>query len=288
MPELPDLVHIRERLSDELVGQTILTARFGDPVVLRLMVPGTPEAFLEDAVFGAVQRRGHFLRFELSKKRLIVVNAMLVGRYTIGEPLPPKRVPVSVGMALRLGDGRELRYLDEKRMGKIYLSARDQEAQIPVYSQLGVDISGKAFTPALFAKLLARRRDQVRNFLMDKSALASIGNCYADEILYDARIHPKTFCNKLLEEERTRLYGSIRTVLDNATAEIRRRAPPLEKKLRDFVQVRGRQGQPCNACGDTIRSVRVGSSDACFCPNCQPASRALFIAWGSKTRRHED
>ena len=119
---------------------------------------------------------------------------------------------------------------------------------------------------------------------MDKRALASIGNAYADEILFAARLHPKTFCNKLDAAALDALYEAIRAVLREAIAEIRRRDEPIDVKVRDFLKVRGRDGKPCLVCGTTIRAVRVGDGDACFCPSCQPETRKLFVNWRAKRR----
>jgi formamidopyrimidine-DNA glycosylase len=117
-------------------------------------------------------------------------------------------------------------------------------------------------------------------FLMDKAALASIGNAYADEILFAAGIHPKTFVRALGAADLDRLYAAVVQVLRHAIDEIERRDQPIDVKVRDFLAVRGRDGQPCPRCGTKIRSVRVGGGDACFCPTCQPATRRLFVDWG--------
>ena len=181
----------------------------------------------------------------------------------------------------------ELRYLDEKRMGKVYVVPRARLAEVPVLGRLGVDLLSPAFTLETFRDLARKRRDQVRQFLMDKSALASIGNAYADEILFAARLHPKTFTSKLSPEEIDRLYQAIGEVTRRAIEEIRRRDEPIEVKVRDFLSVRGRDGQPCPVCATTIRAVRVGDGDACFCPQCQPATRSLFVDWSKLPRRVE-
>ncbi|HVV48663.1 MAG TPA: zinc finger domain-containing protein, partial [Polyangia bacterium] len=178
----------------------------------------------------------------------------------------------------------ELQYVDEKRMGKVYLARAADEGQIPVYGQLGLDLTSPAFTREAFGAAIAGRRDQVRAFLMDKRALASIGNAYADEILFAARIHPKTFCRKLDPAAVDALYEAIGRVLADAVAEIRRRDEPPEVKVRDFLKVRGRDGKPCLVCGTTIRAVRVGDGDACFCPHCQPETRKLFVTWSNLNR----
>jgi formamidopyrimidine-DNA glycosylase len=282
MPELPDLVHVEEVLNGALAGKTITDARTGDPTVLRLMLREPFPAVLVGRRLQGVQRRGHFLRFDLGDDLVIVINAMLVGRYKLVPALPRaerKKDPRALGLALSFEGAPELQYLDEKRMGKVYVARAADEGTIPVYGQLGVELLSPAFTREAFGKIFAKRRDQVRPFLMDKRALASIGNAYADEILFAAGIHPKTFCRKLEPASVDALYGAIGRVLSEAIAEIRRRNEPHEVKVRDFLKVRGRDGKPCLVCGTTIRAVRVGDGNACFCPTCQPETRKLFVSW---------
>ncbi len=277
MPELPDLIHVARRLGATLVGRKVVGGRVGDPTPLRLLSGEPFPACLVGQGLNAVARVGQYLRFDFGD-RLLVVNAMLVGKYVLASGAPA-RDPVSLVFALGFDDGSELRYLDDKRMGKIYVARRDQEAEVPGYRDLGVDVLSDDLTPDRFAALVRKRRDQVRNFLLDKKALAAIGNAYADEILFDARIHPKTFCHQLAPDDVARLHASVRDVLRRATDEIARRDPPVDEKLRDFLLVRGRAGKPCPRCSTTLRAVRVGAGDADFCPKCQPAARSLFIDW---------
>lgn len=289
MPELPDLVHVEAELRRALVGRRVAAARTGDPLVLRVMVREPFPEVLVGRRLEDVSRRGHFLRFALEGELVLVVNAMLVGKYKLLAPgadntKGKKKDPVSLGLALVFDDGQELDYLDDKRMGKVYVAAAKDEGSIPVYGQLGLDLMSPAFTRAALGALITKRRDQVRQFLMDKSALASVGNAYADEILFAARLHPKTFCHKLSPPEIDALYEAIPRVLEGAIAEIRRRREPIDVKVRDFLAVRGRDGQPCRVCGATIRAVRVGGGDACFCPTCQPTARKLFVDWSRLPR----
>ncbi len=282
MPELPDLVHVEEVLRPALEGKTITAARTGDPTVLRLMVREPFPEVLVGRRLETIARRGHFMRFGLQGGLVIVVNAMLAGRYKLIPPGPEaakKKDPRALGLALVFDGAPELQYVDEKRMGKVYLARAEDEGQIPVYGQLGLDLTSPAFTRAAFAAAIARRRDQVRAFLMDKRALASLGNAYADEVLFAAGLHPKTFCHKLDPAAVDALYEAIGGVLSAAIDEIRRRNEPPEVKVRDFLKVRGRDGKPCLVCGTTIRAVRVGDGDACFCPQCQPETRKLFVSW---------
>lgn len=280
MPELPDLVHVERVLAKALVGRRVVAVRTGDPTVLRVMLPETFAAAIEGRVVEGIARRGHFMRFALSDDRVVVVNAMLVGKYQLLAPPVAQKDPVALGFAWRFEDGQELRYVDDRRMGKVYVAALADEAKIPVYGTLGVDLLSPSFDRAAFLALAKKRRDQVRAFLMDKAALASIGNAYADEILFAAGIHPKTMTRQLSDEERDRLFEAIGGVLRGAIDEIARRGEPVDVKVRDFLAVRGRDGKPCPKCGTTIRTVRVGDGDACFCPSCQPAARKLFVDWG--------
>jgi len=290
MPELPDLVHVEAGLRAALAGKRITAARTGDPTVLRVMVTQPFPDVLAGRRLETIDRRGHFMRFALEGDLVIVVNAMLVGRYKLiaagAAADKAKKDPRSLGLALTFDDAPELQYLDEKRMGKVYVAAAADEAKIPVYGQLGLDVMSPSFTREAFGKVAARRRDQVRAFVMDKRALASIGNAYADEILFAARLHPKTFCNKLDAAALDALYAAIGQVLRDAIEEIRRRDEPIDVKVRDFLKVRGRDGKPCLVCGTTIRAVRVGDGDACFCPSCQPETRKLFINWSGSASAH--
>lgn len=280
---MPDLVHVEAVLARSVCGLPIVDARVGDPVVLRLMLPEPFPAVLLGKRIADVKRRGQFLRFDLDDGLCLVVNAMLTGRYSLATVgTPPGRDPI---LALALSGGTELRYSDETRMGKIYVARVDQLDQIPGFASLGVDLLSEDFTLPYIRRLVARRRDQVRQFLLDKTALASIGNAYADEILFAARLHPKTFCHKLQPDEVQRLYAAIRNTLDSAIREIQARNLPIEVKVRDFLKVRGRAGEPCLVCGTTIRRVRVGRDDACFCPICQPTERKPFVDFRNVPKR---
>jgi len=276
VPELPDLVHIESVLARAVCGLRIAEIRMGDPVVLRLMVPGPLPALLTDRRITEVKRVGQFLRFSLEGGLFLVVNAMLTGRYALVGP-GKSRASKALILAMRLENGIELQYSDETRMGKIYVAKAQHLAEIPGFRDLGVDLLSPDFTLDRFRTLACKRREQVRQFLLDKTALASIGNAYADEILFAAKLHPKTFCHQLHPEDVDRLFAAVRDTLAWAMDEIEARDQPIENKVRDFLKVRGRAGQPCATCTTIIRKVRVGRDDACFCPTCQPTTRKLFV-----------
>ena len=274
MPELPDLEYVVPQLRRELLDARVSQVRTREPIVWRLALPGTPNDALADRRFVAIERRGHFVVFTLDPARWLVANLMLAGRFRIADA--NDKDEASLCVAIGLGD-RELRYLDDLRMGKLYVVEAGDEDRVPGLGDLGVDPISAEFTRERFRALAAKRRDQVRVFLMDKSAIASIGNAYADEILFAAKIHPKTFMRSLSGEDVDRLYAATCDVLAQATAEVRRRGAPIDEKVRDFLLVRNRKGEPCSRCGTKIRSTGVRGVDSFFCPQCQPPTRSQFV-----------
>jgi formamidopyrimidine-DNA glycosylase len=272
MPELPDLLHIERKLGERLAGRLLQSERVREPVVLRFAVRGNLSLLLGRRL-SRVLRHGHMivLRFEGFD---LAVNPMLAGRFRLSAPAA--REEASLAFALGFDDV-ELRYLDDKAMGKAYLIASDDWRAIPGLQSGGLDILSREFSRERFVSLLRHRRDQVRAFLLDKKALDSIGNAYADEILFEARIHPKTWCRSLSHDDGFRLHDAIVAVMRTAIEEVARRDEPPEVKVRDFLKVRLKD--VCPRCGARLRTAGVKGMDAYFCPTCQPATRPGFVDW---------
>ena len=268
MPELPDLEYIVSVLGRELRGRRIDQVRVKNPIVLRLGIPGTLQDACVGQTFGRCLRHGHFVVLGIGRAHELITNPMLAGRFRFCSERD--KVERSLCLAFELDRGEELRYLDEKQMGKVYLTPRGDWHAVPGLETVGVEPLSPGFTLERLREMLHARRDQVRAFLLDKTAVAAIGNAYADEILWAARIHPKIGCQGLAEEDIARLHAAIRDVLSAAVREVARRSEPIEVKVRDFLRVRNRKGQPCPACGTTIRVEGVRGHDTFYCPTCQP------------------
>jgi formamidopyrimidine-DNA glycosylase len=283
VPELPDLLYVRARLEQALVGRSVIATRVRKPVVLRCLVPGDL-SLLTGATLKSIERRLHFLVFSFERKSApgaqavadhdLLVNPMLAGRFRLAAPAD--RNEAALAFALDFGNP-ELRYLDDKQMGKAYLTAPATWDAIPGLASRGLDVLSPEFTLARFMAALKGRRDQVRVFLLDKSALDSLGNAYADEVLFAAGLHPKTWCRSLSPDDAARLHAAIVTVLKDAAAEVERRREPTEVKVRDFLKVRLKE--TCPKCGGKIRRAGVRGMDAYFCPRCQPETRAGLVDW---------
>ena len=272
MPELPDLLYVLSHLRARLLGRQVTSDRVREPVVLRFAVRGNLSLLL-GLTLADVFRKSHFLVFRFEGLDL-AVNPMLAGRFRLAAPGTPDEG--ALGFALGFGDV-ELRYLDDKKMGKAYLIATDDWQAVPGLQTGGIDLLSPEFTRERFVSLLKHRRDQVRVFLLDKKALDSIGNAYADEVLFEAGIHPKTFCRSLGHEDGVRLHDAIVKVMNEAVAEVAARGEPIEVKVRDFLKVRRKE--ICPRCGAKLRTAGVKGMDAWFCPHCQPATRQGLVDW---------
>lgn len=285
MPERPELDYQRDLLADALTGAEIVHTRVLDPVLLRMLVDGPPEAHLVGRRIGTIVREAHFLIFSLlgpDPPLELAVNPMLAGRFTLCPA--SARTTKDTGFALGLSDGRELRYRDRKQMGKVYVAPAAQRRKLPGLAKVGLDVLSPDFTFAAFERLARKRRDQVKLFLLDKSALDAFGNAYADETLFAAGIHPKTRVRELDPAALQRLHRAAREVLQDASDVVRSRAPALDEKVRDFLKVRNRKGEPCPTCGAPIRVAGVRGYDAFFCAVCQPDAKGRgFVRWRSPT-----
>jgi formamidopyrimidine-DNA glycosylase len=305
MPELPDLVHIQKVLGAKLAGDTVAAVSVREPIVLRVAVPEGFAAALSGRSLKAVNRRGPFLVLGFSPLEMIV-HFMLAGRFRLskgrspaepggagraatgrgqgaGSPTAARSGRTAFGLcfSLSFASGRILEYLDDKRMGKVYLVRAGDTGGIPGFGTQGLDVLSGDFTLEAFRRLAAGRRQQVRVFLMDQTALSAIGNAYADEILFAARLHPKTGCHQLGPKEVERMYRAVREVLAWGAAEVEAAGEPLEVKVRGHMKVRGRHGEPCPVCGTPIRRAGVLGYDAFFCPRCQatPQIRRPGVPW---------
>jgi formamidopyrimidine-DNA glycosylase len=282
MPELPDLVHIVKALMPELPGRRITRVAVKEPIVLRVLVPGSFESLLEGLSFDGLERHGPFLRFGLAgaggRAFDLVMHLMLAGRLRLAEAGASKALPATC-FSLGLDDGRTLQYGDEKKMGKVYLCPSGRFEAIPGYLSQGIDLTSGAFTFEAFSALIAKKRCQARVFVMDQACLSAVGNAYADEILFEARIHPKAPCYSLGPDQKRALYDAIVSVLAWGIEEVEKAGRPLEDKVREHMRVRGRAGQACPRCGATIRKAGVLGFDAFFCPICQPDRAGRGLDW---------
>ncbi len=275
MPELPELEVVKDVLARRLVGRAIVrvdVAPRGGPIVVRDLTGLGFAGLLTGARFRSVARRGKFLVFDLSdtpppaKDLKIALNPKLSGRLQLCPPEAKKVGPVHVSLCFEFPT-EELRYVDAKRMGQIYLTT--DLAQVPTFSEMGpdaLDVSLDAFLDRL-----RPYRGEIKGVLTRATFLAGIGNAYADEILWEARLHPYRKRTSLTPEELARLYQAMRDVLLHAITQVRQEmGEDIHLKPRDFFSVHLREGRPCPRCHTPISAITAHQRITNFCRTCQP------------------
>jgi len=271
MPELPELEVVREVLTRRIVGQRIVEVQAippGSAIVLRDLTQQGIVNVLTGQFLNSVMRRGKFLVFDIGGDGLyIVINPKLTGRLQLAQP-SDKRM-AKTHLILRLANDIELRYIDQRQMGQVYLT-RNLDA-VPDFAGMGpepFDLNLEQFRARL-----KPFRGEIKGVLTRSDCIAGIGNAYADEILWVAKLHPYRKRTSLSDEEIAHLYEAIPSTLRDAIANVRTEigeAENIHKEPRSFMAVHMRADQPCPRCGTPISQVSANQRITNFCRTCQP------------------
>jgi formamidopyrimidine-DNA glycosylase len=269
VPELPDLEVAKEHLNRTIIGQTITEVELGLPTILRRP---TENEFIQNLIhcsIKSVNRYGKFLIFQFLPLSRLYLNLMLAGRLTLQSSSSTKRK--SMGFRFALSSGFDLRYHDVKTMGKAYLLVGDEPTTlVPTFDEQGPDALDPALTLDVFRQRIRKFHAVIKHVLLNQRFIAGLGNAYADEILFAARITPFRKRSSLSDTDIIALHDAMKTVLQHAITEIRTRAAgALAFEVRDFLQVHGKSKEPCPRCGTSISSVKSGLRVANFCRKCQ-------------------
>ena len=270
MPEIPDLEGYRAYFNRRLPGLRVTAATVTIPIVVR----APKEEFaarLSGNVFSPVERRGKYILFPFQSGDCLVVHPMLAGRFQYCQSSQKRQAKTA--FVLGLENGMELRYFDERLMGKAYLARQEEFAQkVPRWSEMGPDTMSPELSAEGFVAWLRTFRGQIKNVVTTERCLAGIGNAYADEVLWEAGIHPYRRRTELSEEALRHLYRALRLVMEWATpivAERMEREGLPTDEYRDHLRVHRRGGQPCPRCGAAISEITAGQRITSFCRKCQ-------------------
>ncbi|MCL5950930.1 MAG: hypothetical protein M1132_04280 [Chloroflexi bacterium] len=272
MPELPELEVVKEVLQRRVVGTRVQACEVlppGGALVARdLTHRGLAEA-VTGAEIQSVERRGKFLLFSLQSPSdsslFLVVNPKLTGRLQLAVPGQKRLARTHV--VFSLSSGAELRYVDQTRMGQLYLT-RDL-ALVPDYTSLGPEPCSISLDE--FRVRLKGYYGEIKGILTRGELVAGIGNAYADEILWAARIHPYRKRNRLTGDEIEHLYQAMQSTLQDAIAKVRAEmGEEIHREPRDFLAVHMKSGQPCPRCGTPISLIGANQRVTNFCRTCQP------------------
>jgi formamidopyrimidine-DNA glycosylase len=274
VPELPEVETIRARLAPRLEGRTFERVEIVDP---RLTRPEPPEAIaqaLEGERIVTVGRRGKYLVFTFDSGRHLLVHLRMTGNVEHpargGLAADPYRRAV-----VRLDDGSDVAYRDVRRFGTWALLEPGELDGYFAARRLGGEPLERGFTTRALAQSLAGRRAPIKAALLDQRAAAGIGNIYADEALWRAKIHPLRPAGSLDADEIARLRKAIRAALEmgiarqGATLRDYRDPEGRRGRMQDEFKVYGRAGEPCPRCGTLIDKTRAGGRGTWYCPHCQ-------------------
>ena len=268
MPEIPDLEAIRGFLAPRLAGNPVASAEARQPWLVRTGAADLDT--LAGHAFADVRRLGKFLLLTTDDARVLVVNPMLTGRFHWARP-DDKRTPAPA-LVLAFADGHELRYADERRMGRWYLVPLDGLGDVPQLAELGPD--ALAIGEDEFVARLRRRGGQLKNTLTNQKFVAGIGNAYSDEILWEAGFHPHRRGATLDDEGRRGLHRAMRRVFEWSQpildAQVADGLRQRKEEWRAHLRVHRRAGEPCPRCGREIRGRASGGRETNFCIACQP------------------
>lgn len=272
MPELPELEVVRDVLQRRVVGAQVDHVELippGSAIVVRdLTGRGLAEA-LTGTIIGGVERRGKFLVFSLQAPTAaplyLVINPKLTGRLQLAAA-GDKRMG-KTHLVLSLNNGRELRYVDQRVMGQLYLT--HELERVPDFAAMGPEPLSISLEE--FRERLRPYRGEIKGVLTRGELVAGIGNAYADEILWAARLHPFRKRTQLKPDQVERLYHAMRETLLQAIEQVRAEmGENIHTKPRDFLAVHMRAGEKCPHCGTTISLVGANQRITNFCRTCQP------------------
>jgi len=271
MPEWPEMEHYRRLLMERIGGRKITGAEIGRPRSINV----DPDEFTRETVGSVVwyvEHRGKYLIFHLDTGKRLLLHLMVGGSlfFGTGEEKPDRTAQITI----RFPHGNL--YFIGLRLGYLHLlTVKEANARL---QELGPDPMDRRLDARAFAARFAGKRGMLKPALTDQSAVAGIGNCYADEMLHLAGIRPDVPVPRVDADAWQRLHGAMRTVLEEAAAHGGYMEMPLYAgdtqtgKAVRLLQVYDREGEPCPKCGGAIVKTEVSGRKTFFCPACQPSA----------------
>ena len=268
MPELPDVELYKRYLDEHTLRQTIERVAVNDARILGDLSAKAFVARLNGNRFEESRRHGKHLLVRLQKAGWLTLHFGMTGnlvhfRDEADDP-PYDRVRFD------FKGGGHLAYVNRRMLGRVGLA--DDANEFIQAEELGPDALDPAFDLKAFNHAIEGRRRDVKSVLMDQALMAGIGNIYADEILFQARLHPKTAVTSLGEPQRAELFAQIKAVLEAAIECGAGAEQFLDRLPEGYLLPHRDKGSKCPRCGAAIATLKTGGRTSYFCPRCQPAS----------------
>jgi len=274
VPELPEVETVRRRLEPALVGRRFDHVEILDSRLTRPLDPLGVAAELTGERVRAVGRRGKYLVVRFESGRALLIHLRMTGTLLHVPGGSTKGADPHRRAVVKLEDGSDVIYRDVRRFGT-WLLAEPDEVEPYLDARLGREPLAQAFTTKRLGEALAGRRAPVKAAILDQRRLAGVGNIYADEALWRARVHPLRPAGGLTGEELRALHRGIRAALkagiarQGATLRDYRTPDGDSGRMQHEFKVYGREGEPCDRCGHPIEKIRAGGRGTWLCPKCQ-------------------
>jgi formamidopyrimidine-DNA glycosylase len=271
VPELPEVETIRRHLAPHVEGRRLEALEVLDPRWTQPLAPAEVEAAVRGRTVLALARRGKYLVWELEDDVFLLLHLRMTGTLLLDPPGAPPHTRVW----FRLGD-RALAFADPRRFGTGELALGQEALEAFFAARLGVEPLHEAFTGAHLHALARVCRAPVKAFLLDQRRIAGVGNIYADEALFRARIHPLRPANRLTRAQVGALRDAVVASLDagiaakGATIDDFRHPDGVYGSFQDQFLVHRREGEPCPECGSPVRKLRAAGRGTYVCERCQP------------------
>jgi formamidopyrimidine-DNA glycosylase len=274
MPELPEVETVRARLEPKLVGRRFDRVEISDPRLTRPFDPSEVAAELQGEQIAALDRRGKYLVVRFESGRVLLIHLRMTGQLLHANGGSSPAEDAHRRAVVRLDDGSDVVYRDMRRFGT-WLLVEPGELEPYLDARVGGEPLAPAFTAKRLSKALSGRRAPIKAALLDQRRLAGVGNIYADEALWRARIHPLRPAGELSGDEVRALHRGIRGALkagiarQGATLSTYRVPDGSRGRMQDEFKVYGRADEPCERCGTPIEKIRAGGRGTWYCPRCQ-------------------
>ncbi len=279
MPELPEVETVRRGLEKYVLGKIICDAQTFHPRAIKpTSIAGL--SAVNGAKILAVHRRGKFLWFELNREITLVAHLGMSGQLLVQPSLATKqphlRAKLGLGKGIRPKKIRdEIRFIDQRTFG--WLSVEQLTNGIPTcVEHIAFDPFAKEFNIKQVVSNIKRKKTAIKPALLSQGVVSGIGNIYADEGLWRARIHPEIICEDLSESEIKKVITSTVSVMKGA---IKAGGTSFDEQYKNVngesgyfsrsLSVYGREGQPCSRCSTAIRRIAFANRSSHFCPRCQ-------------------
>jgi formamidopyrimidine-DNA glycosylase len=278
--ELPEVEVMRRDLERDVVGKKIKEAEVkGTKNAMRAIRRHKTRKEFTSRLSGRkvtkVERRGKYLMMTLDSGDVLVVHFGMSGQFQRGTgrvALPPH-----THVVITFQQGGDLRFLDPRTFGELFVAAPDDLGKIKELQHLAIDPLDQVFTWPTFQYLLAERASKMKQLLMDQKFISGLGNIYSDEVLFGAGLRFDRLSDTLTSQEVRRLYRAIQEILQDA---IKMRGTTLDDdayidlfgkpgEYQHELKVYGRVGLPCRRCRTPIQTVRISQRTSFFCPQCQ-------------------